>query len=141
MDRRAGALDEVQLGLDSYFSYLSNEWTLSLIMEMHVGAYSWSSSSTKPTDVNEFIGNKEKSYFCSDCAYFTREHYPVPSTVFDKKKSYDAFQSLYKDLICAARASGFELVQKGQVPESQLRKCKNSTGTGHPFDGWDLICG
>lgn len=133
-------LDEIQRGLDSYFAFFNNEWTSPLIMCMHVGFDSALNAVTLDTDINEFIGNKEKSFLVGDHAYFSREKYPPPHPPLDKAKVYDAFQVLYKDLICQARTSGFELVQKGRVPESQLAKCKNSTGTGNPLDGWDLIC-
>lgn len=134
-------IDDIHSGLDSYFSFLSNEWSSPLEMPMHVGFGCQYGSAIVVTDVNHFIGNKERSAHLGDYAYFSREKVPVPTPIIDKKTAYDAFQPLYHDLICAARISGFELVQKGRVPDLQLRMCKNSLGTNIPFDAWDLICG
>lgn len=141
MNECTTTIDEIQQGLDSYFAFLNDEWACPLMMPMHVGYDSNLKMETIEIDINSFIGNKKKSLLMGDHAYFSREKYAPPQPPLDKGKAYDAFQPLYKDLICQARVSGFELVQKGRVPDSQLAKCKNSTNTGNPFDSWDLICG
>lgn len=109
-------------------------------MEMHVGLDSHLCSQVSRTDVSGFIANKERSFLSGNHAYFFRNKYPIPSPVKDKSCSEDGFRTLYKDLILSAKDAGFELVQKGRVPDSQLSQCKNSTNDNAPFDGWDLIC-
>lgn len=134
-------IDDVQTGLDAYFSYLNNEWTSPLLMEMHVGFDCHYSTKAYQTDVNEFIGNPVRSFSFGEHAYFSREKFPAPSSTPSRSQAHEAFQALYYELICSARNSGFELVQKGRVPQSHLSRFKNSTATGCPFDAWDLICG
>lgn len=110
-------------------------------MDMHVGLDCQYASSTTETDINEFLGDKRESLLLGSYAYFSREKYAPPLPAADKKMAYVTFQLLYHDLITAARVSGFELVQKGRVPDSQLKKLKDTSRSGHPLDAWDLICG
>lgn len=92
-------------------------------MEMHVGLNSQYGVKITKTDINDFLGNKDALLLSGSCAYFSQELYPVPCMVPDKEKTYAGFQKLYHDLIQSSRTSGFELVQKGRVPNSQLAKC------------------
>lgn len=126
MSVSSATIDDVQNGLDAYFAYLNNEWASPLFMDMHVGFDCHQRLATAKTDVNQFIGNPIRSFSLGEHAYFSREKYPIPSLSANKSKAYDGFQTLYHDLICAARESGFELVQKGRVPPSQLSKVQKS---------------
>lgn len=89
------SIDDIHSGLDSYFSYLSNEWSSPLLMPMHTGIGCQYGVGTQCTDVNQFIGNNERSVFLGNYAYFSREKYAVPMPLIDKKTAYDAFQPLY----------------------------------------------